>query len=82
MKKGLFYQDGVSIEEGSKLAAFLNGTQEPVTPAAAYAAMMAGEGEGAAAARRRMIGRHSRPHSTNAAEARTNMIQRQGRRER
>ena len=82
MKKGLFRRDSVSIEEGSKLALFVNGIEGPVTPAAAYTAMMDGESESAAAARQRMIDRHKRAHSATAAEARENMIQRQGRRER
>ena len=82
MKKGLFHHDSVSIEEGGRLAAFLNGEQEPVTPAAAYAEFTAGESEGAAAARQRMIDRHNRARSASAAEARESMIQRQGRRKR
>lgn len=81
MKKGLFHCDSVPIEEGSKLALFVNGIEGPVTPAAAYAAMMDGESESAAVARQRMIDRHSRPHSETAAEGRENMIQRQGRRD-
>lgn len=80
MKKGLLHHDSVSIEEGSKLALFVNGTEEPVTPAAAYAQWMAGESESAAAARQRMIDRHSRAHSASAAEGRENMIKRQGHR--
>ena len=83
MKKGLFRVDSVQLEEGSKLARFLNGVQEPVTPAAAHAAWTAGESESAAAARERMIARHTRgTHSKTAAEGRENMIQRQGHRER
>ena len=83
MKKGLFRFDGVQLEEGSKLALFVRGSQEPVTPAAAHAAWTAGESESAAAARQRMIDRHTRgTHSKTAAEAREAMIQRQGRRER
>lgn len=82
MKKGLFHCDGISIEEGGKLAAFLNGTQEPITPAATYTEFMAGESESAAAARQRMIARHGKPHSATAAEGRENMVRRQGRRER
>ena len=82
MKKRLFHCDGIPIEEGSKLARFLNGVQEPVTPAAAHAQWTAGESESAKEARQRMIDRHSRTHSTSAAEAREAMIQRQGHRER
>lgn len=78
MKRGLFHCDSVPIEEGSRLAAYLSGTQEPVTPAAAYAEWMDGESESAAAARQRMIDRHNRPHSASAGEGRENMIHRQG----
>jgi len=80
MKKGLFHCDSVPIEDGSKLALFVNGIEEPITAAAAYAEWTAGESESAAAARQRMIDRHSRTHSETAAEGRENMIQRQGRR--
>lgn len=79
MEKGLFRCDSVPIEEGSKLALFVNGTQEPITPAAAYAEWIADESEGAAAARQRMIDRHSRTHSATAAEGRENMIRRRER---
>lgn len=82
MKIGLFHCDSDPIEEGSRLAAFLSGTQEPVTPAAAYAEWMDGESESAATARQRMIDRHSRTHSASAAEGRENMIRRQGRHDR
>ena len=81
MKKGLFHHDSVYLEEGGKLAAFLNGVREPITPGAAYVEFTAGQSESAAAARQRMIDRHNRPHSATAAEARENMIRRQGRRE-
>ena len=82
MKKGLFHCDSVQIEEGSRLAQFVNGVEEPVTPAAAYAAFTANESESVAAARQRMIARHGKPHSATAAEGRENMIKRQSRRER
>lgn len=74
--------DVAPLPDGIRAAQFVLGTAEPVTPAAAYAAWTADESESAAAARQRMIDRHSRPRSTTAAEARENMIQRQGRRER
>ena len=78
MKKRLFHRDSVQLEEGSKLALFVNGVQEPITPEQAYSEFMAGEGDGAAAARQRMIDRSSRPHSESSTEARENMIRRGG----
>lgn len=79
MRIGLFHSDSIQVESGSKLAAFVKGTQESITPAAAYAEWMAGESESAAEARQRMIDRHERKaHSTTAGEGRARMIQRGG----
>lgn len=73
--------DSISLSEGDRLARFVDGVAEPYTPAAAYAEWTAGEGESVAAARARMIDRHSRTHSVSAAEGRERMIQKQGKRE-
>lgn len=81
MKKGLFHRDSVAIEEGSRLARFLEGVSEPITPEAAFTEWTAGESASAAEARQRMIDRHNRPRSASAAEGREGMIKRQGRRE-
>ena len=69
--------DSIPLSEGDRLARFVDGVAEPYTPAAAYTEWT-GEGESAAAARARMIDRHSRTHSVSAAEGRERMIQKQG----
>lgn len=79
MRTGLFHSDSVPIEDGGRLAQFVAGTTETITPAAAFAAWTAGESASAAAARQRMIERHGhRTHSTTTAEGQERMIQRGG----
>ena len=74
--------DVAPLPDSMRAKQFVEGTAEPVTPAAAYAAWTAGESESAKAARQRMIARHTRgTHSKTADEGRKNMIQRHGRRE-
>lgn len=82
LKRNQMRYDVAPLPDGIRAALFVEGISEPVTPTTAHAAWTAGESEGAAAARQRMIARHVRPHSATAAEARGGMIQRQGRRER
>lgn len=71
--------DSIPIREGDRLAQFVNGGGA-ITPAAAYTEWI-GEGENAAAARQRMIDRHTRGgHSKTATEGRERMIRMQGKR--
>ena len=83
LKRNQMRYDVAPLPDSIRAARFVVGIAEPVTPEAAYTEWTAGESEGAAAARERMIARHTRgTHSKTAAEGREKMIKRQGRRER
>lgn len=79
LKRNQMRYDTAPLPDSIRAAQFVAGTVEPVTPAAAYAEWTAGESEGAAEARQRMIDRHERKaRSKSAAEGRERMIQRGG----